>query len=49
MKVFYCKYNDPVYVKLEKIDVLVKVADEKNVDGILGELKEYSNDMDFDI
>jgi AP-1 complex subunit beta-1 len=46
---FFCKFNDPVYVKLEKIDVLVKVADDKNVDVILGELKEYSNDMDYDI
>ncbi len=46
---FYCKFNDPVYVKLEKIDILVKVADDKNVDGILGELREYSNDMDLDI
>lgn len=34
---------------MEKIDVLVKVSDENNVDGILGELKEYSNDMDFEI
>ena len=34
---------------MEKIDILVKVADEKNVESILGELKEYSNDMDFDI
>ena len=49
VKVFFCKFNDPVYVKLEKIDVLIKVADDKNVDQILGELKEYSNDMDEDI
>lgn len=43
---FFCKYNDPVYVKLEKIDILVKVADDKNVDTILAELKEYSGDID---
>ena len=36
-------------MKLEKIDVLVKVAEEKTVESILGELKEYSNDMDMDI
>jgi hypothetical protein len=29
-------------VKLEKIDILVKVADEKNVEVILAELKEYA-------
>lgn len=49
VKVFFCKFNDPVYVKLEKIDVLVKVADDKNVESILSELKEYSSDMDYDI
>jgi len=42
VKVFFCKFNDPVYVKLEKIDVLVKVSDKKNTDIILNELKEYS-------
>ena len=46
---FYCKFNDPVYVKLEKIDVLVKVANEANVEALLGELKEYANDVDFEI
>jgi len=44
--VFFCKYNDPVYVKLEKIDILVKVADDKNVETILAELKEYAGDID---
>lgn len=49
MRVFFCKYNDPVYVKLEKIDILVKVADEKNSDPILAELKEYSGDIDTEL
>jgi vesicle coat complex subunit len=47
--VFFCKFNDPVYVKLEKIDVLVKVSDKKNTDIILNELKEYSQDMDMEL
>jgi len=47
--VFFCKYNDPVYVKLEKIDILVKVADEKNADVILNELKEYANDIELEL
>lgn len=46
MRVFFCKYNDPVYVKLEKIDILVKVSDDKNVETILAELKEYAGDID---
>jgi AP-1 complex subunit beta-1 len=32
VKVFYCKFNDPVYVKLEKVEILVKVADKTNCD-----------------
>ena len=28
IKMFYCKFNDPLYVKLEKIDILIKVVDQ---------------------
>ena len=49
VKVFYCKFNDPVYVKLEKVEILVKVADKSNSDQILMELKEYSSDVDTEI
>ena len=46
---FYCKFNDPVYVKIEKVDILIKVADKNNCDQILQELKEYSSDVDTEI
>lgn len=36
-------------MKLEKIDILVKVADKKNVESISNELKEYANDMDMEL
>ena len=49
VKVFFCKFNDPAYVKLEKIEILVKVADKKNYEIILNELKEYSNDMEMEL
>ena len=49
MRVFFCKFNDPVYVKLEKIDILVKVADDKNADVILNELQEYANDLELEL
>jgi len=49
VRVFFCKFNDPVYVKLEKIDILVKVADDKNADVILNELKEYANDLELEL
>lgn len=46
---FFCKYNDPLFVKIEKIDILVKVADDKNFEYILNELKEYSNDLEIEL
>jgi vesicle coat complex subunit len=49
VRVFFCKFNDPVYVKLEKIDILVKVSDDKNADVILNELKEYANDLELEL
>jgi vesicle coat complex subunit len=41
MRVFFCKYNDPAYVKVEKLDIMVKLVTEKTVDTLLSELKEY--------
>lgn len=41
MRVFFCKYNDPPYVKVEKLDIMVRLAGENNVDTLLSELKEY--------
>lgn len=40
MRVFFCKYNDPLYVKVEKLDIMVRLAGENNVDALLSELKE---------
>lgn len=39
-KVFFCKYNDPIYVKLSKLEVIMNLANEENVETILSELKE---------
>ena len=35
-----------MYVKLAKLDLLVKLADYKNVDQLLTELKEYCSEVD---
>ncbi|RSH88112.1 beta-adaptin [Apiotrichum porosum] len=48
MRVFFCKYNDPPYVKVEKLDIMVRLATERNVDILLGELKEYASEVDVD-
>lgn len=41
MRVFFCKYNDPPYVKLEKLEIMIRLCNERNVDQLLSELKEY--------
>ncbi|KAK8844607.1 hypothetical protein IAR55_006454 [Kwoniella newhampshirensis] len=48
MRVFFCKYNDPPYVKVEQLEIMVRLANEKNVDTLLGELKEYASEVDVD-
>lgn len=39
---FFIEYNDPIYVKLEKLDILYKLADEKSYEYILNELRSYA-------
>lgn len=48
IKVFFCKYNDPIFVKLEKLEVMVRLADLKNIDQVLHELKEYATEVDIE-
>jgi AP-1 complex subunit beta-1 len=48
IKVFFCKYNDPIYVKLEKLEVMVKLTDLKNIDQVLHEFKEYATEVDVE-
>lgn len=48
IKVFFCKYNDPIYVKMEKLEIIIRLVSEKNVDQVLLELKEYANEVDVD-
>ncbi|KAI9311496.1 putative beta-adaptin [Dichotomocladium elegans] len=48
MKVFFCKYNDPIYVKLAKLEIIFRLANPQNVDQVLSELKEYATEVDVD-
>ena len=48
MKKFYIDFNDPIYIKMEKLDIIYRLADEKNVDFILLELKKYTNEVDVE-
>ncbi|KAK3710974.1 beta-adaptin [Vermiconidia calcicola] len=48
MRVFFCKYNDPPYLKLTKLEIMVRIANSANVDQLLAELKEYAMEVDMD-
>ena len=48
IKVFFCKYNDPIFVKQEKLETMVKLAAEQNIDQVLLEFKEYATEVDVD-
>merc|ERR1719397_2106588 len=48
IKVFFCKYNDAIYVKKEKLEVMIKLANNKNIDQVLLELKDYASEVDVE-
>ena len=41
-KFFYVQYNDPIYIKLEKVDILYKLCDKKNFEFIIKEFTSYA-------
>ncbi|MCQ2817974.1 MAG: hypothetical protein MJ252_11975 [archaeon] len=41
-KFFFVQYNDPIYVKLEKVDILYRLCDNKNFDSIIKEFTSYA-------
>ena len=43
---FYCRQNEPSYLKMIKLEILSAVADETNAYEIATELTEYVNDID---
>ena len=42
IRVFFCKYNDPIYVKVTKLELIFMLATEKNIREVLTELREYA-------
>lgn len=47
IRVFFCKYNDPIYVKVTKLELIFTLANEKNIHEVLVELKEYATEIDL--
>ncbi|XP_006458165.1 hypothetical protein AGABI2DRAFT_148659 [Agaricus bisporus var. bisporus H97] len=48
VKVFFCKYNDPIYVKLAKLEIMYRLARAENANEVLAELQEYATEVDID-
>lgn len=48
IRVFFCKYNDPSYVKLEKLDIIVTICNEMTAQIVLDEFYEYCNAIDVE-
>mmetsp|Transcript_21961 Transcript_21961/g.55959 ORF Transcript_21961/g.55959 Transcript_21961/m.55959 type:complete len:561 (+) Transcript_21961:233-1915(+) len=48
-KQFFCRYNEPSYIKQVKIDILTALADSNSAEHIIGELSEYVTDVDAEI
>lgn len=48
VKHFFCKYNDPLYVKMEKLEVMISLVSADNAEKVLAEFKEYANEIDVD-
>ncbi|KAI3405633.2 APL2 [Candida oxycetoniae] len=46
LRVFFIKYSDPLYLKLEKLEIMIRLANESNSELLLGELREYA--MEFE-
>lgn len=46
IRVFFCKYNDPIYVKVTKLELIFMLANERNIQEVLTELREYATEID---
>jgi len=47
IKMFFCSFTEPLYNKLEKLDILYKLVSMNNIDMVLNELREYASDVDI--
>lgn len=46
VEMFFCRYDDPIYVKDTKLEIIYLLANEKNVHTVLRELEEYATEVD---
>ncbi|KAK6454781.1 adaptin N terminal region-domain-containing protein [Scheffersomyces xylosifermentans] len=46
VEMFFCRYDDPIYVKDTKLEIIYLLANEQNVLVVLKELEEYATEVD---
>ena len=46
---FFCRYNDPGFVKYKKLDLLTTITTAKNITAVVEELAAYVTDVDVDM
>ncbi|TID18613.1 hypothetical protein CANINC_003863 [Pichia inconspicua] len=49
IRAFFIRYNDPLYLKLEKLEVMVRIANESNCMLLISEFREYSMGVEVDL
>lgn len=49
LRAFFIKYNDPLYLKLEKIEIMTRISNDANCMLLLSELREYAMEVDTDL
>ena len=47
-RIFFVKYNDPIYIKLEKLEILLALVNSSNAGVILSEFNEYAQEVDVE-
>lgn len=46
---FFCQFSEPLYLKLAKVEIIVRLAGPDNLDQVVSELKEYAGEVDVDL
>lgn len=46
VEMFFCRFDDPIYVKDTKLEIIYLAANEQNVHVVLKELEEYATEVD---
>lgn len=47
IRIFFCKFNDRSYVKMQKLDIIVTICSPSTCQMVLDEFQEYTNEVDF--